>query len=297
MTHAFSLQRLLNTPLALLPERAAMLVAAVHSRFNITALQTPGMVLDASAMHAMSDQGRDEASRRNARRRGKSFDQAGPIAIIPVYGTLTKTYGLDPESGMTGYDGIETKLMDAMADDSVRAIWLDVDSGGGDVNGLFGLVDLIYNSSERRGGKLIVGMAADDAYSAAYAIASAADIVAVPRTGGVGSVGVITLHAERSKQLEQDGITVTVIRSGQEKARFNSVEPLDDAVRARVQAEMDEIRTIFVDTVARNRDLSAKIVSETEGLTYMGRHARAIGFVNEVASEQEMFARLLSKVR
>ncbi|TOL42864.1 serine peptidase, partial [Vibrio parahaemolyticus] len=70
-------------------------------------------------------------------------------------------------------------------------ICLDIDSPGGEVAGCFDLVDLIY---ELRGKKPIYAILSENAYSAAYAIASAADKIYVPRTGGVGSVGVIVIH-------------------------------------------------------------------------------------------------------
>jgi signal peptide peptidase SppA len=203
-----------------------------------------------------------------------------------------KKNGIDPYCGMTGYDGIESKVRAALDDDDIKAIWFDMNSGGGEVSGCFGLCDFIYENRASNGGKLMVAMAADDAYSAAYAIASCADVVAVPPSGGVGSIGVLVVHVDESKALEMEGITATIIRSGKHKAEFNSIEPLKDDVRERVQAEIDDVRNQFVDLVARNRGLTTESVFKTEALTYMGADARAIGLVNEVISEQEMFAQV-----
>ena len=101
---------------------------------------------------------------------------------------------------MTGYDGIEQKLVAAQADPDVKGIYLSIDSGGGDVAGLFPLVDMIAGMSVRGGGKKpIYAMLADYGYSAAYAIASAADKVFLPETGGAGNVGVITMHANMGR--------------------------------------------------------------------------------------------------
>ncbi|NIH11594.1 MAG: hypothetical protein G5702_04515 [Serratia symbiotica] len=60
-----------------------------------------------------------------------------------------------------------------------------MDSPGGEVAGCFDLVDEIYHT---RGSKPIHSILTKNAYSAAYAIASAADRIHVPRTGGVGSL-------------------------------------------------------------------------------------------------------------
>jgi ClpP class serine protease len=52
------------------------------------------------------------------------------------------------------------------------------------------------------GEKPIHAILTENAYSAAYAIASAADRISVPRTGGVGSVGVITMHLTGRSELK-----------------------------------------------------------------------------------------------
>jgi ClpP class serine protease len=196
----------------------------------------------------------------------------------------------------TGYDGIETKILDAENDPGIAAKALVIDSGGGDVAGLFDLVDLIWSMNAKNGGKPTYAICADHAYSAAFAIATAADKVWVPRTGGVGSVGVITLHADYSEQLASNGIKVTVIRSGAEKFRAHPAENLPAHTQAHIQAQIDEIRAIFIETVARNMGISKKSVRETEALDYMGAQAKAIGFVNEVGSKHQAWYSIQQRI-
>ena len=76
-----------------------------------------------------------------------------------------------------------------MADPLVRGVILDVDSPGGEVGGLFDLVARIA-ALKASFGKPLWAVANEDALSAAYAIASAADRIYVTQTGEVGSVGV-----------------------------------------------------------------------------------------------------------
>lgn len=292
----FTMQRVYNRPLAITPERAAFVLAVMRDRFAIRRLQDDaGHVLDSDALDKLAG-GAQLSVAESKRGSGKLYPTYRGIAVIEVDGILVKKNGLDPYCGMTGYDGIERKVRAALADDEIKAIWFDINSGGGEVSGCFGLCDFIYQNRASNGGKLMVAMAADDAYSAAYAIASSADIVAVPPSGGVGSIGVLVVHVEESKALEMEGITATIIRSGKHKAEFNSIEPLKDDVRARVQREIDLVRDQFVDLVARHRGLTTESVFKTEALTYMGADARAIGLVNEVISEQEMFARLIETI-
>lgn len=294
----FTMQRVYNRALAITPERAAFVLAVMRDRFALQRLQDDaGRMLDRRGLEQLAGSAGMQQLERRRYGDGQPLTRSHPaIRTIEVDGILVKKNGLEPDCGMTGYDGIEAKVREAIKDDQVKAIWFDINSGGGEVSGCFGLCEFIYQNRASNGGKLMVAMAADDAYSAAYAIASCADIICVPPSGGVGSIGVLMVHAEESKALEMEGITATIIRSGKYKAEANSIEPLKDSTRARLQAECDLTRDQFVDLVARNRGLPTKTVFETEALTYMGASAEAIGLVNVVASEQDMFARLVDQL-
>ncbi|TAN68566.1 MAG: S49 family peptidase, partial [Magnetospirillum sp.] len=66
------------------------------------------------------------------------------IAIVPVIGTLVARSGyLGAASGLTSYSDIAESIEAAATDPGIRAILLDVDSSGGEVGGLFDLVDHI----------------------------------------------------------------------------------------------------------------------------------------------------------
>ncbi len=101
-------------------------------------------------------------------------------AIIPIHGILTKKPGaFDDILGMTSYEKIREEIEKALMDEEVETILLDIDSPGGEVNGIFDLADFIYSA---RGKKRIIAIANDDAYSAAYAIASSAEKIFLTRT-------------------------------------------------------------------------------------------------------------------
>src|SRR4051812_18047557 len=66
------------------------------------------------------------------------------IAVVSVIGTLVSRSGyLDAASGLASYADIGDAVGEAMADLSVRGVILDVDSSGGEVGGLFDLVEQI----------------------------------------------------------------------------------------------------------------------------------------------------------
>ncbi len=237
-------QRMFNTPLALHPAKAEVAMAALSERFGITRISGAGM-WDDDERESFSRKGRDSG-----------YDVVGGIAIVPVHGTLVQKLGsLRPYSGMTGYDGIRQAFLTALTDDAVKGIMLDIDSPGGEVAGCFDLVDEIYRA---RGTKPVWSVLTESAYSAAYAIASAADRIVVPRTGGVGSVGVIVMHCDWTQKVKDDGLAVTIINYGDRKAESNPYRKLSDQAREAIQHDVDAMGELFVNTVSRNRGLSLK---------------------------------------
>ena len=129
---------------------------------------------------------------------------SGKVAVIPIHGTLVRrTSGIEAESGLASYTGIAAQLDAALASPEIAAILLDIDSPGGESGGVFDLADRIRAASEV---KPVWAVANDMAFSAAYALASAATRVFVARTGGVGSIGVIAMHVDQSVKDAQDGV-------------------------------------------------------------------------------------------
>jgi Periplasmic serine proteases (ClpP class) len=274
-------QRLFNTPLALHPRKAEVVMAALTDRFGLTRIQS------------MSDwDDEDDSFSRQARDTG--YDVVEGIAIIPIQGTLVQKLGtLRPYSGMTGYDGIRACFLQALNDGEVKAICLDIDSPGGEVAGCFDLVDEIYAA---RGSKPVWAILSESAYSAAYALASAADKIIVPRTGGVGSVGVIVMHVDWSQKIKNDGLQVTIITYGDRKAESNPYEPLSETARKAIQSDIDEMGRLFVSTVSRNRGITEKTVRDTEAACFLGADGVQLGLADQVASPDAAFRDLLQLV-
>lgn len=276
-------QRLLNTPLALHPRKAEVIVSALAERLGITRIKSG----------AWYDDDEDEAFRRPARESG--YDILEGIAVIPVHGTLVQKLGtLRPYSGMTGYDGIRRNFLTALNDPDVKGICLDIDSPGGEVAGCFDLVDTIFAC---RGQKPVHAILSESAYSAAYALASAADRILVPRTGGVGSVGVIYVHCDMSRQMKDEGLNVTIITCGSRKAETSPLRPLSEAARSALQADIDAAGTLFIETVARNRGISADAVRALEARTLRADEGVQAGLADDVMSPDEAFSLLLKETQ
>ena len=206
---------------------------------------------------------------------GYSIDNG--VAVIPIHGLLTKRDEMFVDT--TNYDDIRIAVTQALEDDDVESIMLDIDSPGGEVGGLFDLVDFIYES---RNQKPIYAYANDSAFSAAYAIASACSKIFVNRTSGVGSIGVIATHTDISEADRKMGVKYTTIFAGDKKNDLTPHEPLSENAKDELQEEVNRLYEMFLSTVARNRGISAELVRATQAATYYGENAINIALADEI---------------
>lgn len=206
---------------------------------------------------------------------------------IPVRGVLLHDFGYQLSDWATGYTYIRKAYERGMNDPAVQRIALMINSGGGEVAGNFDMVDAMF---ARRGEKPVQAFVNEHAYSAAFSIASVADKITMSRTGGVGSVGVVTAHADYSKLYEDIGIKIQFIHAGEHKVDGNPYEPLPESVKNRMQTRINALYDIFVSTVARNLGLEEQAVRGTEALTYSAEEAVEIGFAHEIRPIDEALA-------
>ena len=206
------------------------------------------------------------------------------IALIPVYGTLVRrSLGLDAASGLTSYGQVAAMLDAALVDASITGILLDIDSPGGEAGGVFELAQRVRAANAV---KPVWAVASDSAFSAAYAIASAASRIYVSQTGGVGSIGVIAMHVDQTARDAQDGYRFTAVTAGAHKNDFSPHEPLDPDAYALLQAEVDRLYGLFVDHVATMRGLDAAAVRATEAGLYFGPNAISVGLADRLGTTE-----------
>jgi len=226
------------------------------------------------------------ASFGDSRTERKPYAQVGDTAIVPVHGTLINRFN-SSWGFVTGYQYIEGALAAAMDDSTVARVVMDVDSYGGEAAGAFELSDTIH---QMRGQKPMMALVNTAAYSAAYAVVSAADTIVSTPSGGAGSIGVVTMHVDYSKALKEAGITVTHIYAGKHKVDGSPYRPLTEEVRDSIQARIDKTYGVFVQRVAANRGLTEKAVRDTEARTYDAEDAMKLGLIDAVAPPKEAFA-------
>lgn len=260
--------RFIGRPLAILPSRAHVIFEALNS------IEAMGFDFEAQP-----------AAR-------KPYEVVNGIAVICVHGILVHEMSWFGAwfGGETSYSQLATAIILAMSDADVKAIVLHVNSPGGEVAGCFDLVDGIYGL---RGLKPIWAILDEEGYSAAYAIACAADKIIVPRTGGSGSIGIITMHIDITGALDKAGIKATTFQFGARKSDYYSTTPMSKEAGTLIQANVDMMGELFVETVARNRGMSPDKVRNTEAGIFLGASGLEQGLVDAVMAPDAAFLSLL----
>ena len=218
--------------------------------------------------------------------------RAGTIAIIPVYGMIgVGASVLDEFLGVTSVGTLRSNFQSAMADPNARAIVFDIDSPGGGVAGIAELANEIRESRGR--GKAIIAHGTLAASAAYWGFAGADEFVVSP-SGSVGSVGVVAVHQEFSKALEDAGVTTTIISSGEFKTEGNKFEPLTDEAKAHLQERSDTFHAQFVADVAKGRGTTAENVRSNygRGRLLLAQPALKAGMVDRIEAFDATLARL-----
>ena len=220
-----------------------------------------------------------------------AIDDAG-VATISIKGPLTNDGDAvwNEWMGMTGYPEIRDAMISAATDTSVQHIVLDIDSGGGAVSGVDDTAKLIRLVHDNV--KPVTAFTDGSMYSAAYWLGSSAGEVYASKAAGMGSIGVIATHMERSEMLKEAGIGVTVVRAGKYKALANGVEKLTEEGKAQIQAGVDAAYKIFVGHVAEMRGKSYEFADSVmaQGREFYGQAGADAGLVDGIKSFDQVMS-------
>lgn len=268
--------RLFGAPLLIHRPKLDVILSVLGSRVGLPDLSAPTGFTPPDRNAAQSDSGAGQSG----------------IAVIPIYGTLVRrTQGLEAQSGLTSYAGIAMALDTALADPNVAAIVLDIDSPGGESSGVFDLADRIRAATAI---KPVWAVANDMAFSAAYALASAASRLIVSRTGGVGSIGVIAMHVDQSVRDVQDGVAYTAVFAGDRKNDLNPHAPISGEAHSFLQGEVNRIYDLFATTVAKHRGMGVNTIKGTQAALFFGADAVASGLADDVGTLDEAIRQINS---
>jgi signal peptide peptidase SppA len=212
------------------------------------------------------------------------------VAVIPVVGPLFRYANLFTMlSGATSMQTLAADFSAALADRQVKAILLNVDTPGGDVNGIAEMAAMIMAA---RGQKPIEAYVGHLCCSGGYWLASAADKVTAAPTAVIGSIGaVMTLRDTREADAKRGIKTIEIVSSVSPDKR---PDPTSDAGLAKLQAIADRLGEEFVTAVARQRGVSVETVIADfgKGGVFVGADAVKARLVDGLSSFESVLASL-----
>jgi signal peptide peptidase SppA len=212
------------------------------------------------------------------------------VGIVSINGVLMKRPGFFERILLdaTDMDEIAVALEAARDREDVQAVFLDIDSPGGMVNGTPELAALVADVSKAK-----YTYAFTDALmcSAAYWIASQADAIFATPSARVGSIGVLMPMLDDTKAFEQEGLKVELFAAGKYKSIGVAGVSLTDEQRTLLQSQIDEIYGDFKAAVlARGRRITPDVM---EGQDFSGRKASYNSLTSGVVlSRAEALAKL-----
>ena len=247
--------------------------AVDFTRLNVLTARTP--VVPKDMLASLVD---------DSQRRGLPIRRQGNSAIVRVTGPLTKHFSFwSLWFGGTSTRMIQSALRTALADEEVERIVLEVDSPGGEVDGIAELSDAVFAARKEKPIWAVVdGVGA----SAAYWIASqATQIFMNNRTDAVGSIGVRAVVVDSSKFFESAGIKVIPIDTGEFKSAGVDGVPVTDEQLAEFQKMVDALFDEFVKAVSRGRGMAVKDVrAVADGRMFLAKEAISLGLADKIQS-------------
>ena len=221
------------------------------------------------------------------------IDVQSDVATISVHGSLvSKDSELNAMFGRTSYNEIRNAIAETISNEDVNSILLDISSGGGDAEGVAELGMFIRAASLH---KPIHSYISGKGFSAAYWIAASTLSISGMEMSEAGSIGVIALIQTVEKMLEDEGVSIHVLRFGKVKALGNQYEELTDEAKAVLQSKIDKMGGFFLKAMSEFRGLSvASAETWADGKTFFMQEAIEVGLADKIATFDAVFDSLLN---
>lgn len=197
----------------------------------------------------------------------------GKIAVLMVNGLIEQSQTFNEA------------LIRLRRDDSIKAIIIRVDSGGG---GAAASQEMFMEVARTVRVKPVVGSMGGVAASGGYyLLAPCSKIVAAPATV-TGSIGVIATIPDLHQLLEKLGVRMQILRSGSLKGAGIPSKALTEAERANLQELIDQTHRQFVSDVAKGRNMKYEQVEAiANGGVFTGAKAKQLGLVDLLGNFQD----------
>ncbi len=210
--------------------------------------------------------------------------QQDQIAVITINGVVTYDSSNSTKI-FTSASQIEKAINDANNDPNIKAIVLDINSGGGSEVASEGIAETIKKSS-----KPIIAYIGDKGLDESYLIASSADSIIASPSSSIGGIGLSYID---SKKYSKENLT-GVYNEDYLKIKKSDKADLDNLVNG--QKMIDQDYTQFIKKIAENKDMNPNDLSKLAyGKKYNGNEAKNLGLIDEIGNKNKAVKLAASK--
>ncbi len=226
---------------------------------------------------------------------GIIFNITPKIKVIPIKGVIgiEESYSIYGET-ISSRD-ISEEIYNAADDNSVKAILLDINSGGGSPVASDEISKSIEYAKKR---KKVIALINDIGASGAYWIASTCNRIYVSPTSIVGSIGVTSASFGLENFIKEHNISYRRLVAGKYKDIGSPFREMEEDEKKILQEMLNEIHYKFIEHVAKNRNLTINYTKQfSEGQIYTGEKAIEIGLADEVGYYKDVIKKLKNETK
>lgn len=216
----------------------------------------------------------------------RTVTQRDGAAIIPVIGPIFRYANVFTEiSGAVSIQTLATDLNSALNNPAIKGIILEMDSPGGMVAGVSEFAAMVRHGTTK---KPITAYVSNWAASAGYWITAAASEIVIADTAMLGSIGTVM-----RANINADKNTVEIVSSQSPNKRLDANT---EAGRMQLQAQVDSLAAVFVESVAAYRGVTSdKVLSDYgRGGILVGTDAVKAGLADRLGSLESIIKQFSS---
>ncbi len=216
----------------------------------------------------------------------------GNVAVIDISGIISTEEPTGFATSQVSSSQVVEYIKKAEEDESISAIMLFINSGGGSPVATYEIASEIDRAS-----KPTVAILREVGASGAYWIASSADTIFANRMSIVGSIGATSSHIGIEGLMQDYNVTYRRLVSGEHKDIGTPLREMTEKEEKLMQERLDIMHEIFADSVAKNRGFSDEEIRELDtGLFWTGAQAKELGLIDKFGGEREAIEYIESKL-
>lgn len=189
-------------------------------------------------------------------------------------------------------EDIVIAINEAEADESVKAIILEIDSYGG-----YPVAAEEIAQAIKKAKKPTIALVRGAATSAAYWAATGANIIFASALSDIGGIGVTFSYVDNYKRNMKDGLTYNSLSAGKFKDYGDPDKPLTNEEREMIMRDLNIVHENFIQAVAANRNLDiGEVRALANGSSMPGQMALENGLIDRIGGMDEVKDYLKEKI-